>query len=165
MPKATRGPANLILWPAILAGLSVAGYFVFEKHQAAALLEKTSAELASLDQLDQRWVDAARVLEQTPRIALAPQIATAQALAREYSALQLETCAAQVAQARGVHVRAQVETMLAFMANDSDAKLRRLREAAALAEVDALRATSHCAPGAEPMTEQTYADLRRLHGG
>jgi hypothetical protein len=106
------GKLNFILWPILLVGVGSVGWMAYSRASSAAKLE---SDLAAIAAMDARWQDHARLIDSTPRVALAEQIRSAQALRQEAAALDSAGCAEAAKMHLVASIDAGVSAYLAFM--------------------------------------------------
>jgi Tfp pilus assembly major pilin PilA len=138
----TKGQQGFNLLVVLVVVVLLAGgaiwWKVAEKRERQAAITAAAAEVRK--QYDQqraiysRWVDALRLADKTPRIALAPQVQNLQTIRREMQAVGASGClATPTAKMMGGMTRI-VDAFIVFLANDAGSKdiAERQFEAAAL---------------------------------
>lgn len=89
-----------------------------------------AAALGRIAEFDGRWRDAQQVAERTPRIHLASPVKDLQALARESRTLELSECLEPGREFWVAGLESEVQSTLAFMAEERMAQDRHQKEAA-----------------------------------
>lgn len=79
--------------------------------------------IADVDAIILRWVGAELLAQSSPRMSLAPAISALQEIRRETDSLNAPACAENVKTLFITYMDASIESYLAFLANESDARV------------------------------------------